>query len=173
MWLYRQAGPLDRDVKGHAVHTETVGGVHSVSWKLGPLLADGHFFLCEHRSAGFSFRVLGWICSPTRDAFSDFVDGPCAAPRLPWELSLLLFSFSLRFIVNSFQAVQTLVPFLSPKVRGRKVRFLFPQASAWVSLRSWGGVLREQILEPLLVNTVGGVVSHKLLLTLWKDCLLL
>lgn len=27
-------------MKGHAVHTETVGGVHSVSWKLGRLLAD-------------------------------------------------------------------------------------------------------------------------------------
>lgn len=89
-----------------------------------------HFFSSEHRSAGFSFRVLGWVCSPTRDAFSDFLDGPCAAPCLPWEPSLLLFSFSLRFTVNYLQAVQTLVPFLSPKVRGRKVRFLFPQASA-------------------------------------------
>lgn len=38
-----------------------------------------HFFSSEHRSAGFSFRVLGWVCSPTRDAFSDFLDGPCAA----------------------------------------------------------------------------------------------
>lgn len=141
------------------MHTETLDGVHSVSWKLGPLLADGHFFSSEHSSTGFTFRVLGWVCSLTCDAFPDFLDGPCAASHLLRELSFLLFSFSLRFTVNYLQAVQTLCPSHHQKSEVGMSGFVPTGLCLSFPLGRGGGVLREQILEPLLVNTVGGVLE--------------
>lgn len=88
------------------VHTETVDSVHSVSWTLGPLL---QIVISSQVSTALQASLLE---SHPRCLFWLSRWSLCA-------VTVTLALFLLRLTVNPLQAIQTLVPFLAPKVRGR------------------------------------------------------